>query len=207
MRKFAIQAMSVALVAVLAAVMLVGCGGNGDSWAMNLDKVKFREQRSPSGAFYRLGSAAQTGHTASTRGHFGTQAEGAVTVNSATNTITITTASYASEVAVDVRNMFPNFDYLTTLRIRAAAAGETAAGNWVSLRTTSTATPPVTTNGEHFHTYAEYANGWATGMHAPAYFVVGAPEVTRTIEVNGTYYGKDFTFFVVINKTQTTDTE
>ena len=147
-----------------------------------------------------MGSDKVEHQTEGTRGHFGEQKEGAVSVNNGTRTITVNTATYATQVAVNVRSVFTDLDDLTELRIRTAAVGETAAGNWVTLRSTEGSEK---TDSQHFHVYTTNDNGWVTsGNHMPAYFVVGSPAAgdNRRIEVDGTYKSEGFSFFVTINR-------
>jgi len=186
------------------ALTFVGCTSTSNN--PNLSRITFREQRAPSVGFYKLGSAENTrDYPETTHGHFGTQSNNAVVVNRSEDKITVNTSPYATQVAVNVRNMFNNFDNLTTLRIRTAAINGTAAGNWVDLR--STDANGYTTEGEHFHNYENNGRGvdagWANN-HKPAYFIVGTPVQgeSRTIEINGEHNGRDFTITLVINRAQ-----
>ncbi|MCL2570257.1 MAG: hypothetical protein FWE16_03570 [Firmicutes bacterium] len=184
-------------------ILLSGCNRDCDDkecFQPTLSMAIFREQRAPSLAFYAPGSGPVSHDEEGVRGHFGTQAANAVTVNNSTHTVTVNASTYATQVAVNVRRMFPMFDNLTNLRIRTAAVGQTAAGDWVYLRTTA---DNATTNTGNFHVYTTNDNGWVTtGNHMPAYFVVNTPaaQASRTIEVGGTYDDCDFTFFVTINR-------
>ncbi|MCL2851287.1 MAG: hypothetical protein FWE01_02905 [Firmicutes bacterium] len=158
---------------------------------VSVNNLMFQEQREPSRAFYAVGSEAQTGHTDETLGFFGTQASGAVTFSGSTATVNV--SEYASQVAVNVRNLFGaamNMENTSNWRIRVAG---TTPGNWVDL----TMRAPGETGATSVWVYDVNSNGWigGEGTHMPAYIVIGTAE-TRTIEFNFEYNGIPHTFFV-----------
>ena len=184
---------------VAPALAMTGCGGDGDKVdpkGPTLTSIMFREQRAPSRGFYRVGYIQTfADHDADTRGHFGVQAAGAIQYSD--NTIQVNTSAHATQVAVDVRNMYADsFDKLTSLRIRAYVQGQDDNTGWVNLRTTADDT---TTDQEHFHVYTSVDAGWMAD-HRPAYFVVNVLEAARTIEVDGVHNGHGFNFFITIGR-------
>ena len=199
MRKLGKLMMLGLMLAVIAvpAMTLVGCGGNGGDVEAGptFTNIMFREQRAPSRGFYRVGYIETfADHDENTRGHFGVQATGAIRYSN--NTMEVNTSAHATQIAVDVRNMFADFNKLTELGIRVHVPGQADTVGWVNLRSTENDT---TTDGEHFHVYTTVDAGWVAG-HVPAYFVVNVLETARTIEVAGKHNNKDFNFFITITR-------
>jgi len=170
-----------------------------NAYAMNFDlnSVMVREQRGTE-RFYKVGSAHHTG--TETRGHFGEEAENAVTVSG--RTLTINTTYSATHVAINVGDLFTR-DYFADSKVWLSAFRSTNAP--IELVHRAPGTEGANTN--NLFVYPNADEGWEAKGDTTAYFVMNvsanntvAPGASVIRQVDVLYNGQINTFYVVINR-------